>query len=104
MNNSGITPLDLRVLVKPDPVEDKVGSIFIPESHKEREEHAQIKATLVAVGVNAWAEAKAHPEFVAPVPGTRVLIAKYGGILIDGADGEKYRIMNDADVTGVLEG
>lgn len=103
-NSSGIVPLDVRVLVRPDDVEKKTaGGIFLPEQHQEREQYAQIKATLVAVGVNAWTEAKANAAFVAPAPGDRVLIAKYGGIVVDGADGAKYRIMNDADVTGVLE-
>ena len=104
MNNSGFNPLDVRVLVRPDVIEEKIGSIFIPDQHKDREQMAQIKATLVAVGVNAWSEAKANPDFTAPQPGTRVLIAKYGGIVVDGADGEKYRVMNDVDVTATIEG
>ena len=104
MNNSGINPLDQRVLVMPDKVEQRTaGGIIIPESALEQKEHAQIKATLVAVGVNAWWEAKAHPAFTAPVPGNRVMIAKYGGVLVTGSDGAEYRIMNDADITAVLE-
>lgn len=103
-NTSGFTPLDVRVLVRPDVVEEKIGSIFVPEQHKEREQMAQIRGTLVAAGVNAWGEAKANPDFTAPEPGTRVLIAKYGGIVVDGADGAKYRVMNDVDVTAVIEG
>jgi chaperonin GroES len=103
-NTSGFTPLDVRVLVRPDVVEEKIGSIFVPKQHKEREQMAQIRATLIAVGANAWAEARTNPAFVAPEPGTRVLIAKYGGIVVEGADGAKYRIMNDEDVTAVIEG
>jgi len=103
-NNSGIEPLDVRVLVLPDPVEDKVGSIFIPQQEQERQQFAQVKATMVAAGVNAWVEAKASPAFKAPEPGARVLIAKYGGINVTGDDGATYRIMNDADVTAVLGG
>lgn len=102
MNTSGITPLDVRVLVRPDAVSDKVGGIFLPDSVKEQDRFAQMKATLVAAGANAWCEAKAGAGFVAPEPGARVLIAKYGGILVKGDDGEDYRIMNDADVTAVL--
>lgn len=105
MNTSGIQPLDVRVLVRPDAVEEKIGSIYIPDAAKEQKEFAQIKATLIAVGANAWSEAKATSvEFRAPAPGDRVLIAKYGGIVIDGDDGAKYRILNDQDVTGLLGG
>lgn len=102
MNTSGITPLDVRVLVRPDAVSDKVGGIFLPDSVKEQDRFAQMKATLIAAGANAWCEAKAGAGFVAPEPGARVLIAKYGGILVKGDDGADYRIMNDADVTAIL--
>lgn len=103
MNNSGIKPLDVRVLVHPDPVEEvtKGGIIRV---NVEREKMAQVRGTLVAVGKNAWSEAKENPAFEAPQPGARVLIAKYGGIVIEGADGEEYRIMNDVDVTATIEG
>ncbi len=103
MNTSGIAPLDVRVLVKPDPAKAKVGGIFLPDSVVEQDKFAQMKATLVAVGVNAWCEAKAGRGFVAPEPGARVLIGKYSGIRVKGTDGEDYIIMNDADITGVLE-
>jgi chaperonin GroES len=104
MNTSGVRPLDNRVLVKPDNVETVTkGGIILIDT--EKEQMAQVRGTLIAAGVNAWAEAAAtSPEFVMPSPGTRVLIAKYGGIQIDGDDGEKYRIMNDLDITAVLEG
>lgn len=103
-NSSGIRPLDMRVLVKPDPVEEvtKGGIIIVPDA-VEKEKYATVKATLVAVGVNAWAEAKTHPAFTAPEPGQRVMIAKYGGVVVKGADGEEYRIMNDEDITALLE-
>lgn len=104
MNTSGITPLDVRVLVEPDMVEKKTaGGIFLPDDHTEKQQYAQIKATVTAVGVNAWTEAARNPAFRCPKPGDRVLIAKYGGIIVDGSDGKKYRILNDEDVTGLLE-
>lgn len=103
-NTSGVRPLDVRVLVKPDSAETRTaGGIILPDANVEQKQYAQVKATLVAVGVNAWGEAKATRGFEAPRPGDRVMIAKYGGIVFDGDDGEKYRILNDEDVTGVLE-
>lgn len=105
MNSSGIQPLDMRVLVKPDPVEEKTaGGIILIADAVEKQKYATVKATLVAAGVNAWAEACVHPAFVAPVPGDRVLIAKYGGVELKGEDGADYRILNDVDVTAKLEG
>lgn len=106
MNTSGIQPLDLRVLVLPDPPEEKTKSgIILPDAHKEKEKFATMKATLIAVGENAWEEAAARSKnFVKPVPGDRVLISKYGGVLLTGDDGKDYRIMNDDDVTAILIG
>jgi hypothetical protein len=58
VNHSGIQPIDLRVLVLPDPVEVKTaGGIILPDQHKEREKYAMQHGTLVAVGENAWEEA-----------------------------------------------
>ena len=104
MNNSGIKPLDMRVLVLPDKVEEvsKGGIIFVPDA-VEKEKYATVKGTLVAAGVNAFAEARAHPAFTPPQPGERVMIAKYGGVVVKGADGEEYRIMNDEDIVAILE-
>jgi chaperonin GroES len=105
LNKSGFVPIDLRVLVRPDKVETKTaGGIYIPPSTVESKEHAVDKGMLVAVGVNAWSEASRANGFVAPRAGDRVAFAKYGGRLIEGVDGEKYRIMNDEDVIAVLEG
>ena len=103
-NTSGIHPLDFRILVLPDPIEERTaGGIIMPDQHKEREKYAQMKGTIVAVGVNAWEEAaNRSPFFAKPVPGDRVLISKYGGVMLTGDDGKEYRIMNDEDVTAVL--
>ena len=104
MNTSGIQPLDQRVLVRPDSTESvTAGGIIIPSSTQEQEKYAQMKGTLVAFGANAWAEAKATNDFTAPATGTRILFAKYGGVLVKGTDGTEYRIMNDVDVTAILE-
>lgn len=102
-NESGIEPLDLRVLVLPDPAREQIGSIFVPETAKEKEKFAKIEATIVAVGENAWEEAASRSAaFKRPKPGDRVLIAKYGGILHTGKDGKDYRILNDEDVLARL--
>lgn len=103
VNNSGVQPLDMRVVVKPDAINDKIGSIIIPDTTREKQEMAAVNGTLVAAGVNAWQEAKARAfDFTKPVPGQRIMFAKYGGVQFKGADGADYRIMNDEDVIGIL--
>lgn len=98
-NPSGITPIDLRVLVKPDKVEEKTkGGILLPDEVNERNQMAECRALLVATGENAFCEVSGKK----PKPGDRVLIAKYAGIVTKGDDGEEYRLCNDADICAVL--
>lgn len=101
-NPSGIKPVDMRVLVKPDPVEEvTAGGIIKPQTTADREKFAGTKATLVATGSNAfrdWGDGADKPE-----PGARVHFAQYSGSRIKGEDGEDYVIMNDADLTSILE-
>lgn len=101
-NTSGFDPLDLRVLVLPDPAEKVTkGGIIIPEAAAEQKRMAMMFGTLVAVGENAWEEAAARsPNFTRPEPGDRIVFAKYGGVTITGKDGKEYRLMNDEDVVG----
>lgn len=106
-NTSGVDPLDKRVLVRADDVQEKVGSIIMPDQIKEQDRWAQTRGTLIAVGETAWAEAvdEAHrhqAEFVPPKPGDRIMYAKYGGVSFKGDDGVEYRIMNDEDIVGRL--
>lgn len=104
-NTSGFAPLDLKVIVMPDPVQDKIGSIYVPETAKEKEKFAKAEGTLIAIGENAWEEAASRSaKFTRPKPGDRILIGKYSGVLIEGKDGKDYRIMNDEDVLALLEG
>jgi co-chaperonin GroES (HSP10) len=106
LNTSGIDPLDLRVLVLPDPVEARTsGGIILPDQHTDRERFAMQFGTLVAAGENAWEEAAARSAaFTKPVPGERIVISKYGGTLLTGKDGKEYRLMNDEDVVARATG
>lgn len=102
MNPSGIHPLDLRIVVKPDPVEEvSRGGILMPDQIKDRTKYAATKATLIAAGCNAfreWGEAARWPK-----PGDRVLFAQYTGAREKGADGDDYVVMNDKDLLAVIE-
>jgi chaperonin GroES len=106
MNSSGIQPLDLRVLVLPDPVEVKTsGGIIIPDTATEQKKYAMQFGTLIAVGENAWEEAASRSSaFVKPQPGERIFISKYGGTRVTGVDGAEYLLMNDEDVIGRVLG
>lgn len=100
-NPSGLVPLDLRILVKPDPVQEKIGSVLLPDQAKEKAKYAGTKAVLVAVGANAFREW--GDQALMPKPGDRVLYAQYTGARHTGADGEDYVVMNDADLLAVIQ-
>lgn len=101
-NQSGVIPLDLRVVVMPDPAETKTaGGIIIPDAIADKEKAAAVKGTLIAVGQNAFLEAGTAVQTMAK-PGSRVMIGKYAGVVFKGDDGNEYRIMNDADIVGLL--
>ena len=98
-NPCGVEPLDLRVVVKPDPAETKIGSIILPDSERDKQKFAATKGTLIAKGDNAFNEIT-----VKPVVGARIMFGKYAGTTFKGADGADYIIMNDEDVIGLLIG
>jgi co-chaperonin GroES (HSP10) len=104
-NESGIVPVEFRVLVKPSDVDvdpalarAKAAGLKLPPDVLERELMAQIVAELVAVGGNAFEDWKP------PIPkvGDTVLIAKYAGITVKGADEVEYRMLHDKDISGVI--
>jgi chaperonin GroES len=105
-NTSGIYPCGDRILVKPDKIEKK-GLIEIPDTITGKHMEAQISGVLVAVGPDAWThyvkkgpsgtEVSGYSGPYAKV-GDKVMFAKYGGINLEGKDGELYRVLNDDDL------
>lgn len=86
-----IQPLDDRVLVKPIENEEKVGSIIIPDTAKEK----PVIGEVVAVGTDE--EIK---ELIKV--GDKVIFGKYAGeeIKIDGA---KHLLISRSDLLGKVE-
>lgn len=101
MNPSGIEPMDVKVLVKPQPVEEKTaGGIILSDTTKERNKYAATRGSLVAKGPNAFTE---WGPGNGPQAGVVVLFAQYAGSRFKGDDGEEYVVMNDEDVIGVAQ-
>ena len=100
-NETGMTPLEYKVLVKLDPVEEKTsGGIILLDERKERDQMAATAGTLIAVGGNAFEDWKGRK----PVEGERVLISKYAGQTPKAGDTESlYRFCQDKDIIAVIE-
>lgn len=96
-NTSGIRPINLNVLVLPDPVEEKKGALYLPDEVREKDKHAQTKGTIIALCPDAFSEMSDRPK-----PGDRCTFARYGGAVVRADDGTDYRLLKDVDVTGLL--
>jgi len=117
MNKSGIHPCGDRVLVKPDVIEEvTAGGIVLTASIVEHHMAAQTSGEVIDVGPDAWthfveinesargrlATKRGFSKPFAQV-GDKVMFAKYGGQSVWGKDGVEYRILNDIDVTALIE-
>ena len=91
-----IKPLGDRVLVLPlDQSEEKVGSIIIPDTAKEKPQ----EGTVEAVGPGRTEDGK----LIAPEVkvGDRVLYGKYSGTEIK-QEGKEYLIVRESDILAIL--
>ena len=91
-----IKPLGDRVLVKPlEASEEKVGSIFIPDTAKEKPQ----EGTVEAVGSGR----KEDGKLIAPEVkvGDKILYGKYSGTEIK-KDGKEYLIIRESDILAII--
>jgi chaperonin GroES len=96
MNKSGIEPMEYKVLIAPKKVEEKTqGGIILVEETKNKERFATQEGVLIAVGAIAFTE----PDWLnVPKVGDTVMFDRYAGGLIEGKDGEDYRLLNDKEI------
>ena len=87
-----IKPLGDRVLVLPAPAEEKVGSIIIPDTAKEKPLHGKV----VATGNGTKDEEMFLKE------GDEVLYGKYSGTELE-YEGTKYLMMRQSDILAIVE-
>ena len=87
-----IQPLADRVLIKPAPAEEKIGSIIVPDTAKEK----PLKGEVVAAGNGTKDE-----EMILKA-GDTVLYGKYAGTELE-FDSEKYLIMRQSDVLAIVK-
>jgi chaperonin GroES len=94
---ANVTPLRDRVLVRRlEADEQKVGSIIIPDSAKEKPQQAEV----IAVGSGRVLE-NGTREPLTVKAGDKVLVGKWSGadVKIDGID---YLILKEDEILGVL--
>ncbi len=100
LNTSGITPLAFKVVILPDPVEEKTaGGIIIPIEKVTKDEFATTSGTIIAVSGSAFSHV-IDEEWGADKPkvGDRVVFTKYAGFRRKGEDGVDYLIVKGEDI------
>lgn len=97
----GMKATGFTVIVAPVEALEKIGSIHIPVSAKDKNEIVEQRGRIVSVGPVAFDFA----DFKGSEPriGHAVIYAKLAGFQTEGSDGRKYRILNDRDICAVLE-
>ncbi len=101
--SSGITPIEYNVVVKPEKVAEQTsGGLYVPDAARERDQYGEHKGVLVEISPMAFEFDDWPDDAPKPQIGQRVIFVKYAGTLVQGDDGEDYRVMKDKDVLGVL--
>jgi co-chaperonin GroES (HSP10) len=98
-NESGVTPVEYRCVVKLDAVERKsAGGIIYSDDKVDRNQMASVNGMLIAVGGNAFA------DWGDPIPrvGDRVTIMKYAGQFRTADPNDPFRIVNDKDILAIV--
>lgn len=100
VNNSGITPVGISILVLPDNVEQTTASgiVVSTDTQHSREELAQTDGEVIAIAPHAYFDEAPRCKV-----GDRVIMASYSGIVRTGNDGLRYRLIKDNDVVAILE-
>lgn len=93
-----LAPLDDRVVIKQSEAEEKSsGGIILPDAAKEKPQRGKI----IAVGPGKILDNGKRGEMNVK-KGDEVIYAKYIGNEVE-IDGEKYVILHEGDILGVIE-
>ena len=107
-NKSGIHPVEYKILVLPDKVDDMSGGLYLPDSSVSRDQTAQERGLLIEVGGNAFEGWDASEDKIIPRAGNRVIYSKYSGMQVTGKDLDEkrpviYRVMNDKYIVAIVD-
>jgi Co-chaperonin GroES (HSP10) len=94
---TSIKPLGDRVVVQPEPAEEKTDSgLYIPDSAQEKPQRGTIRAT-----GDGRVEDGTRIEMTVE-EGDEVLYGKYAGTEVT-LNGQEYLIMRESDIFGIVE-
>lgn len=103
-NEAGVVPLGYNVIVKPQKVEEKRGSIYIPEAAQDREGFRQSRGKVIALGELAFTLGQPGSDHWAfrqsPEVGDWVRYHEYRGQRFK-HNGEVYLHLKDSEILAI---
>jgi co-chaperonin GroES (HSP10) len=98
-NDSGFFPIDTKILVLPDYIDDtSEGGIVLTSDTVQQNDLAVTEGFLVDYGKEAFMD---WHNTTPPKKGTRLVWAVYAGQMLEGEDGKMYRLINDTDIAAI---
>jgi len=94
-------PTGYRLLVAVAKIQEKQGSLYLPQQAKADEEVASILGKVIAMGGDAYSDRSRFPNGEYCKPGDVILMASYSGRRFKIKDRE-FRIINDDTVMAVV--
>lgn len=95
-----VSPTGYRLLVALAKVQEKSGSIYIPDARRSDEDAASMLGTVIAMGADAYSDTARFSSPYCKV-GDTIMMASYSGRRIKIAERE-YRLINDDTVIAVV--
>lgn len=100
-----IKPVGFKILVKPDPIEEKTKSGIVLAVDEKLEKGARIRGTVIEVGPEAFTAYQKHLKDMGIVAapwvqaGDTVYFARYAGkVIVDHETNEEFVVLNDEDI------
>jgi len=94
-------PAGWRVLIAAAKVEDKKGSVYLPEEYRKLEDTASILGCVIAVGPDAYQSKEKFPNGPYCQPGDWVMMRSYSGTRFR-IDEQEFRLINDDQVEATI--
>lgn len=103
MNKTGIEPVQFRVLISVDEVDEMTeGGLWLTQQTVENEQMGHDRGTLIAVSDMAFSDWNGQK----PQVGDKIIFKKFAGTIIQYRDEKKvigkYRLCNDKDIFAII--
>lgn len=97
------TPAGYKILILIPSVDEKVGSVYLPDQRREAEAVAAVCGFVVAMGPDCYMDPRRFPSGTAYCKkGDWVVFRSYAGTRLE-INGQEFRLINDDTVEAVVE-